>query len=104
MVQFYETFYGIHDHGKDTSPFSTIKHHEAEDIFDHSLYDTYARLHMMKNIYSKTGLTLEGMLMLPKHKITHLLKVADEIDSKKMTAEKSALDQLGSSQNKASKT
>jgi hypothetical protein len=100
MTQLYEVFYGIHNHIEDKSPFSAIKMHKAENTIDHSLYDLYARLHIVKGIYSKTGLTLEGMLDLPKYKISHLLKIVDEIDKQKMAAEKSALDDLEKSKAK----
>lgn len=91
MVQFYETYYGIYDHLNKPSPLASVLFHPAEDYLTNSLYDSYIRLHTMKGIYAKTGHTLESMLDMPRYKITHLLKIVDEIDLKKNTEEENAL-------------
>lgn len=94
MLEYYETYFGIFNHVKSINPLDSVTYHKAENYIEDGLMDTYTRVYMMKDLFNKTGFTLDQFVSLPKYHINRILQISDELDKRKTAIEGTAYKQL----------
>lgn len=78
VMEFYETYYGIHDFTKPGQALTPIAMHPKEEYFKNGIQDNRLRKYLELDVYAKTGLTFDEYLDRPRYEIERLDRVLTE--------------------------
>lgn len=100
MLEFYETFYRIHDFTKPGQALNTIAMHPKEEYFKNSIYDNRLRKFLELDIATKMGMSFHEFLELPRYEIQNIIRVMTEFQEKVNRIEEKNQEQIRREQEK----
>lgn len=102
-MEFYETYFGIHDFTKPGQALNTIALHPKEEYFKNSIYDNRLRKFLELDIASKTGMDFNTFLDLPRYEIENIIRVMTEFQEKVNAIEERNQEQIRRDQERQQK-
>jgi len=94
LIELYETTFGIHDHTTTNSPLASVRFNEAEDYFTGTNYEGYLSTFMYRDLGKKLNMSFDDFINRPRYEIETILKVAEDLDKKKLEMNQSAVNEL----------
>lgn len=94
LIELYETTFGIHDHANTSSPLASVRFNKAEDYFTGTNYEGYLSIFLHRELGKKLNMSFDDFINRPRYEIETMLKVSEDLDKKKLEANKAALDEL----------